>query len=501
MSKRKPSRQLINLSLLLTLLPLAGWGQTQGIVNWDFGMQCGSTALTGITNCAPQNSQITLPTEPGLLRLWDSGVSWADINPNNGTTYDWGTLNEYLQAIGTDPTKPEVIYTFGYVPCWAVTGCSGGGYQSDPPSDLFNGCDPICSKSANFDTFVKALTTYCYTNSSNQTYCVKDLIKYYEMWNEADSTQYWSPPQIQGLNSADILYDLVSPEISVITGNVSGAQILTPSITGNGEGWMVNWVCEEGTNTLFSNYYDIHQYMGEVSGISITPEAAYNNVLPPGGGTLYPNYNPTPTGGCPNGKTNQWQALPWMLTETNWGWNTYLNPPQYGCTTNLQVNGGYEPDDCYGQLVRWQLLLNSPLSVNSSTVNGAANVSWYWWDNTIGDYPGGNGYYAEAYYYMQKYMMGGALTNVCTIALNSGYHVISCPFTETYTDKNGANALWVWTDDTSSSGLPFAVNTSTYPCYWDIWGSPHPFLPGGGTVTIIINYDPIMLTSTTCTPE
>jgi hypothetical protein len=485
-------------SLLLSLAAIA-WGQTQIITASDFGMQCGSTSITGITNCAPVSGAITLPTQPGMLRLWDSGVSWADIQPTSATAApQWGTLNEYLQAIGTDPTHPSVIYTFGHVPCWAVASCSSVPWTPIPPDDLFTSCSPICSKSADFDAFVQLLTSYCYTNpTTSQTYCVKDLIKYYELWNEADTSIFWDPPTITGLTSSDILYDMVSPEASVITTNVTGAQLLTPSITGNGESWMVDWVCSEGTNTLISSYYDIHQYMylGTSSAMTITPEAAYQKVVPGTSGspgTLYPNYNPTPTGGCPNGKTNHWAALPWMLTETNWAYNSGLSPAQYACTVGTPPSGYYQAD-CDGQLVRWQLLLNSPLSVNSTTVNGAANVSWYWWDQTIGDYPGGSANYAEPYYYMQQYMLNGKLNGVC--ASSSG--VISCPFKQSYGHPPSIyTALWVWTNDMSSGGLPFAFSGSTYASYWDLWGGCHAISPS--TTSITATYDPVMLTARGC---
>src|ERR1700722_11040098 len=104
------ANQLFFSTLLLSTAGIA-WGQTQIITASDFGMQCGSTSITSITNCAPVSGAITLPTQPGMLRLWDSGVSWADIQPTSATAApQWGTLNEYLQAIGTDPTHPSVIY-------------------------------------------------------------------------------------------------------------------------------------------------------------------------------------------------------------------------------------------------------------------------------------------------------------------------------------------------------------------------------------------------------
>jgi hypothetical protein len=488
MIQQKRTRQTINhsffLLISLTFCSVAAWGQYPTIGITDFGMQCGTDKSF---NC-PDTSGITLPTEPGLLRLWDSQVQWADINPTSGCTVSscmtWTTLDAYLEAINSDPTSPAVIYTFGYTPCWdtslSSTCTNQGAYEALPPSDLGSGGCADTRGSCTFDQYVDLLVNHCSTSGL----CVKNLIKYYELWNEADTTAFWDVTPTA--TSAQELYDLAYyPATSIIPKVVGGAKILTPSITANGESWMADWVCEEGTNTLLSNYYNIHQYMNDQ-----TPEEAYENVSPgtaSSPGTLYPNFNPGATCG---GVTNNWQSLPWLVSETNWDWTG----TGYLCDTtspNSQAN-------CDGQIARWQLLLNSPLTTNSegSVANGAINVSWYWWNATIGDYPVGSANYAEPYYYMQQYMLGGNFTGECTSS-GSGNVIITCPFNETYTKSSGAAALWVWTNDDSSVGLTYDLPTgSSYRSYWSIYGVCTS-IPSTAT-SITVTYDPYMLTPTIC---
>jgi hypothetical protein len=474
--------------LVLLLLSAPVWGQ---INRTNFGMQCGTNSTA---NC-PTTGGIMLPTEPGMLRLWDSQVQWADIdgtvNCTTSSCMTWGTLDAYLVAIATVPTPPAVIYTFGYVPCWDTSlysqnKCPGNGsYEALPPVDLGNGKCGVGS--CTFNSFVTALTNHC--SNTVPSYCVKDYIKYYEMWNEADSLGYWnvSPASTSALD----LYSMVAnPVVNIIKKSVTNAVILTPSITGNGEGWMVDWVCDEGTNTLLSNVYDIHQYIDPNDNGS-TPELVYQNVEPgtaSSPGLLYPNYFPTAT--C-NGKTNKWKTLPWMLTETNWYWAG----TSYVCNTtspNSQAN-------CDGQIARLQVLMDSNVPGVSSSKAGAMSVNWFWWKATIGDHGSGTNY-ATPYYYLQQYMLGGsfpATTGTCTFTLQSGSDIVTCPFTETYTDSQGASALWVWTNDDNANGLTYNLpQGSNYQAYWDISGTCTK-IPSG-TQSITVRYDPYMLVPTAC---
>jgi hypothetical protein len=436
-------------SQLLLLIPLllltsAAWGQSGTLTRSDFGMQCGQS--TG--NCPVNGSGvITLPTEPGTLRLWDSQVEWSAINPNCATppctSWNWNFLDPYLDAIAADTNLKSVIYTFGWVPCWDAAVCNDPTHNrtSNPPSDLTS------SGSTTFNAFVTALVQHC----SPAGHCVKTYIKSYEMWNEANSSTYWNVSPIS--TSTTKLYQLVKPAVTIIKANVTGATILTPSFTGSGESWAQSWVSNEVASGIISNLYNFHIYLN-----TSTPETVYTTIVAPGTssspGQLYPNFN-----------TTGWTARPWLISETNF--QTFGTMHPFTCST------AYTVADCSGQVVRWQLIVNS---------NGALSLDWYNWNSTIGDL-GSATNYATAYYYMELYMLQGSFPAACSFTTTGGIQTWSCPFTE----SGGTTALWVWTP--SEAGTTFTV-PSGYIDYRDLSGGTTSVTAGSH---INISVEPILL--------
>ncbi len=102
------------LSLSMLLFTGALWGQSSKLTTTAFGMQCGPG---NTSNCPVVSGTITLPTEPGVLRLWDSKVNWSYLNGSSGT-YSFSNLDTYLYAIHAASNVKNVIYTFGWTPCW-----------------------------------------------------------------------------------------------------------------------------------------------------------------------------------------------------------------------------------------------------------------------------------------------------------------------------------------------------------------------------------------------
>jgi hypothetical protein len=347
--------------------------------------------------------------------LWDSQVEWAALNTANGT-YNFTTLDNYLYAIASDSSFKQVIYTFGWVPCWDVPGgvngseCTQPGQKrtSYPPGDLGTGnCGINGTGSCTFDTFVQKLTTYCAppTQQFPSGVCFANVVKYYELWNEANATFFWNGTPSQ-------LYNLVSPAVTIIKSDVAGAKFLTPFITPNGgENWMATyWLREEVSNGILSNFYNFHVYLD-----IYTPETRWEDVVQQitsngGHGLLYPNYN-----------TAGWTALPWLISETNF---IPTGPSAFTCDST------FSQADCTGQVVRWQATLNS---------NGAVNLSWYYWNTTIGSRGTANHPYATAYYWIMQYMVGGSFSQACTNI--SSLATWTCPFKE----AGGRRALFVWT--------------------------------------------------------
>jgi hypothetical protein len=182
------------------------------------------------------NGWITTKAQPGTVRLWQAGTEWAFLDTGPGGNYDWSHLDNWLDLIAEQQPR-AVIYTFGFVPCWISTAtCDGTGwgnghnFSPSPPSDL------TASGSPAFTAFVTALVQHC----SPAGHCVKDYIKYWEMWNEANLTEYWS-------GTATQLYDMFKPVIPIIRNHVPGAIVSTPPVAGGEASWMASWMNLENT--------------------------------------------------------------------------------------------------------------------------------------------------------------------------------------------------------------------------------------------------------------
>jgi hypothetical protein len=406
----------------------------------NFGMQCG---LGQTSNCEGSGSTpIIWPdtqAQPGWLRLHDSGTYWAQLNPTN-SSYDWTNLDNWLDMIAQhEPIAVSEVFT--WVPCWDAPTCSAPptapGGTNAPPSDL------TASGSPTFNAFVTAFVQHCSPNN----HCVKNIIKYYEMWNEWDLSFHWTGTMAQ-------IYQMVAPAVAIIRANVPGAVILMPSTTpasDTGLGYQAdfqNWLNNENANGRISDWIDWHVYLTNTDTTTNTPEVQWSN-----DNQTYLNIQSSTVG---------WTTAAWADTETNFNGSPEL---EYSCPS-----AQYTTDDCIGQVVRWQILHDS---------NGCAGLFWYYWNTTIGN----NAPYETAYYWMMQYLVGGYFTAAASYTTNGSVQTWIAPFVE----ADGTQALWVWTP--TEAGTTFTVPYG-YLDYRDI---------NGGTTTvgagqsITIGVQPFML--------
>jgi hypothetical protein len=123
---------------------------------------------------APPDSGAAPSIPYGYLRLWDSGVSWAEMNPaRNEFNFD-----KLAKAITVAQGKnAAVLYVLGKTPTWA-----SGGSDSAPPKDM-----------AYVREFIYAM-------------CMKfgGTIASYESWNEGNLQTFWSgsPQQLADVTLA-----------------------------------------------------------------------------------------------------------------------------------------------------------------------------------------------------------------------------------------------------------------------------------------------------------
>jgi len=406
----------------------------------NFGFQCGPGDTSDCEG--PTKGVVVWPTPlppgstPGLLRLHDAGTQWANMDSGGGS-YNFTYLDQWLDLLAAHPGV-QASQVFTWVPCWDAPTCSSPATApagtNSPPSDL--GAGPGGSSTA-FNNFVTAFVQHCSPNGN----CVKNLIHYYEMWNEWDLQYHWTGTMAQ-------VYQMVAVPTQIIRQNDPNAVIMMPSATPDsdtGLGYLAdftNWLKYENDNGRISDWVDFHVYltaqMNDQSSTN-TPEVQW--------GLYNANYLTA------QASIQGWQNVPWANTETNFNG---APPPglNYTCPTLL-----YTPDDCTGQIVRWQLIHDS---------NGAAGLYWYKWNQTIGETA-----YEPVYAQMMQLLEGGQFTQPCVFTAGGGASTWTCPFKE----ANGTSALWVWTPN--EAGTSYTPNG--YSDYIDLTGAKTSV---GGPITI-----------------
>jgi hypothetical protein len=392
--------------ILVVLLALpAGLGAQAGgkryptITDASFGFQCG----TGMqTNC-PNVTWPTTVAQPGMIRLWDSQVQWHALNTGPGN-YKWAILDGYLDAIAAHLPR-AAMYTFGYTPCWDTRSpCERRWGSVSPPDDL------TTSGSPSLNAFVTELVAHC----SASGHCVKDYIKYWEMWNEANARHYWNGSVVQ-------LYNLMAPAVAIIRSKVPGARILTPPVSLGDASWMQDWVNQENSSGRLSDIFSIHLYLQ-----NNTPEERF--------GIIQKMVNVKDS-------TPGWRDTPWMNSETSFEARTFA------CSSS------YTPEDCAGQIVRWHLL---------HFAAGGEHLSWYYFNTTIGRNPD----YSSAYHSMMQLLVGGHFSAECS----ANGDVYTCPFIE----ASGRHALFAW----NTSGPGTYTPPVQYVAYKDLTGNMTKAAPG-----------------------
>ena len=160
----------------------------------------------------------------GALRLWDSGTYWFSLETARGT-YDWSTLDAWLSAVGNKNSQDIMIDMAG-TPMWASsdpgdTTCAGsyGGQTgcNDPPSDVDSGDNM-------WKEFVTALVRHSLASATGH-------IRYYELWNEPNNSQYWNGTMGQLVTMARDAY-------AIVHSLDPNARVVSPCATHDASTWL-----------------------------------------------------------------------------------------------------------------------------------------------------------------------------------------------------------------------------------------------------------------------
>jgi polysaccharide biosynthesis protein PslG len=143
------------------------------------------------------STSASFPQGCDSVRLWDSGVRWALLQPSRGT-FNWSPLDARLaecEAHGV--AGADILYCFGSTPIWAATAAtttSPGAYDatSNHPPSL-----------ADWSNFVAAIVAH--VRRADGSY----RIRKWELWNETNNPPFWTGTDAQLLAMARAAYGII----------------------------------------------------------------------------------------------------------------------------------------------------------------------------------------------------------------------------------------------------------------------------------------------------
>jgi hypothetical protein len=377
---------------------------TDPIQPTDFGFACN---FDNSTTCK-EAKWIATASQPGTLRLHDTGTTWHRLS-TGPKAYKWTNLDLWLDAIAAHQPR-AVLFTFNRVPCWNTREARQSCVSRGSPGSPFPPVDLTAAGSPSFNAFVDALTKHC----SPAGHCVKDYIKYFEMWNEPNAQRYWSGTVLE-------LYEMVKPAVAIIRANVPGVLISTPApFKVENPTWMDHWLELENSKGHISDIYGFHAYIGPGKVWDTeqdAPEKRFNTLIV-----------------AMVAKKNNagWTTTPWINTETGFLGGGPFMP------TDCPLNQGATDAICDAYLARWFAL---------QFAYGAENIDWYWF-SSIGNQD-------ATYGQMMHWLVGSHFTGPCT---NKG-STYECRLVQ----PNNHSALIVWNAESVCSGETCRTSSYTAP--------------------------------------
>lgn len=171
------------------------------------------------------------PTVPfATWRLWDAFVAWPNLEPRKGE-WHFETLDKYLALASQH--KVEILLTLGQSPPWASA-------RPTDPSPYGPGRAAEPKNIEDWRNYVRTVATR-----------YKGRIRYYEIWNEPNSKDFYSGTVERMVALSREAYRILKEVDSSIT-------VVSPSATGmgnDGPSWLDNYLGRGG-----GDYVDVIAY-------------------------------------------------------------------------------------------------------------------------------------------------------------------------------------------------------------------------------------------------
>jgi hypothetical protein len=260
----------------------------------------------------------------GSMRLWDAGVTWADLEPSQGD-WRWDRLDAIVTA--AQQHGVELTLVLGQTPAWA-----------DDPSSQGVGPQYMPTMSAWNDYVATVVNRYKSWNGRRG-------IAAYQVWNEANIVNYWAQ---NSQNSPQKMAQLTSAAYGVVKSIDPGALVVGPAFA---------------TRLSWQRTYSGTFYGARVGGVPIWKRMDVISL------NLYPTDAGTPETSMKLLKRARKALALRGVPSSKPIWNTEIN---YGLATGGSgASVAISPQKQAAYVIRTYLL---------NAANGIKRVHWYVWD-------------------------------------------------------------------------------------------------------------------------
>lgn len=294
------------------------------------------------------------PIRFGSWRLWDAHATWLDLEPAKGR-WNFTKLDKLVQEAAAH--RVEVVLSLSMTPAWASA-------RPKDPCPYALGCSSPPANMDDWRNYVRTVATR-----------YKGRVRYYELWNEANTRESYS-------GDLTTLISLAREAYAIVHRVDPSNQVISPSATGGEKGvaWLREYLAAGGAK--YCDIVGFHFYVSPRPEQIVDLIGQVKKAMRDSGAAAKPLWN-TESGFLIQNRDN---SVPEKLAST------------YGPIVGGNLAAGY---------VARSLIL--------AWASGVQRFYWYAWDNNaLGlTEPGGIELKpaAKAYGEVEKWLVGGIVTS------------------------------------------------------------------------------------------